>query len=117
MLAEQTKIPVDVAEKIVRVAAEMRKRYKTGDLPYGPSVGDLNNWATLIVDGMSPKAAAEETLVSLTSDDAEVQAIVRRIIGMIFGSSGNGSNAGGAGGGAGGAGTGGSKPVEKTEHP
>ena len=116
MLAEQTKIPVDVAEKVVRVAAEMRKRYKTGDLPYGPWVGDLSNWATLIADGMSPKAAAEETLVSLTSDDAEVQAIVRRIIGLIFGSSNTGGGSGG-GGGEGRAETGGSKSVEKTEHP
>ena len=76
----------------------MRKRYKTGDLPYGPSVGDLINWGTLIADGLDPKAAADETLVSLTSDDAEVQSIVRRIVTLVFGA-------------------GDSKPVEKTEHP
>ncbi|MDG7022585.1 MAG: CbbQ/NirQ/NorQ C-terminal domain-containing protein, partial [Nitrososphaerota archaeon] len=86
MLAERSKITMDVAEKVVRVGAEVRKRYKTGDLPYGPSVGDLLNWATLIHDGLDPKAAADETLVSLTSDDAEIQAIVRRIVGLVFGS-------------------------------
>ena len=98
MLSERAKIPMDIAEKVVRVAAEVRKRYKTGDLPYGPSVGDLINWGTLIADGLDPKAAADETLVSLTSDDAEVQSIVRRIVTLVFGA-------------------GDSKPVEKTEHP
>ena len=86
---------MDVAEKVIRVGAEVRKRYKTGDLPYGPSVGDLINWGTLIADGLDPKAAADETLVSLTSDDAEVQSIVRRIVSLVFGA-------------------GDSKPVEKT---
>jgi nitric oxide reductase NorQ protein len=98
MLSERSKIPMDVAEKVIRVGAEVRKRYKTGDLPYGPSVGDLLNWATLIRDGLDPKAAADETLVSLTSDDAEIQQIVRRIVALVFGA-GDG------------------KPVEKTEHP
>src|ERR1700680_3971738 len=78
MLSDRAKIPVDIAEKVIRVGAECRKRYKSGDLPYGPSVGDLINWATLIADGLDPKAAADETLVSLTSDDVEVQSVVRR---------------------------------------
>jgi nitric oxide reductase NorQ protein len=95
MLSERSKIPMDVAEKVIRVGAEVRKRYKSGDLPYGPSVGDLLNWGTLIADGLDPKAAADETLVSLTSDDAEIQAVVRRIVALIFGS-------------------GDAKPVEKT---
>jgi nitric oxide reductase NorQ protein len=86
MLSERSKIPMDIAEKVIRVGAEVRKRYKTGDLPYGPSVGDLLNWGTLIADGLDPKAAADETLVSLTSDDAEIQAVVRRIVALIFGS-------------------------------
>ena len=89
---------MDIAEKVIRVGAEVRKRYKTGDLPYGPSVGDLLNWGTLIADGLDPKAAGDETLVSLTSDDPEIQAVVRRIIALVFGA-------------------GESKPVEKTEHP
>src|SRR5574340_1050780 len=85
MRSERSKIPMDVAEKVIRVGAEVRKRYKTGDLPYGPSVGDLLNWSTLIHDGLDPKAAADETLVSLTSDDSEVQGIVRRIVALVFG--------------------------------
>ena len=99
LLSERVKIPKDVAEKIVRVAAEIRKRYKSGDLPYGPSVGDLVNWATLVADGLTPMAAAEETIISLTYDDAEIQRTVRRIVDMIVGSGG------------------GAKVVEKTEAP
>jgi nitric oxide reductase NorQ protein len=85
MLSQRAKIPEDVAEKIVRVGAEVRKRYKTGDLPYGPSLGDLINWATLVADGITPHRAADETLVSLTSDDSEIQQQVRRIVAMVFG--------------------------------
>src|SRR5712692_5505203 len=99
LLYERVKIPRDVAEKIVRVAAEIRKRYKSGDLPYGPSVGDLVNWATLVADGLTPMQAAEETIISLTSDDAEIQRNLRRIVDMIVGSGG------------------GAKVVEKTEAP
>jgi len=73
------------AEIIVRVGAELRKQYKSGDLPYGPSVGDLLNWALLISDGVSLKDAAEETIVSLTSDDLEVQGMVRKIVCKIAG--------------------------------
>ncbi len=73
------------AEIIVRVGAELRKQYKSGDLPYGPSIGDLLNWALLISDGASLKDAAEETIISLTSDDMEVQGIVRKIICKIAG--------------------------------
>ncbi|TLY13645.1 MAG: hypothetical protein E6K86_09670, partial [Thaumarchaeota archaeon] len=75
------------------------KRYKSGDLPYGPSVGDLVNWATLVADGLTPMAAAEETIISLTSDDSEIQRTVRRIVDMVVGSGG------------------GAKVVEKTEAP
>ncbi len=73
------------AEIIVRVGADLRKQYKSGDLPYGPSIGDLLNWALLISDGVSLKDAAEETIISLTSDDVEVQGMVRRIICKIAG--------------------------------
>ena len=73
------------AEIIVKVGAELRKQYKAGDLPYGPSVGDLLNWALLISDGASLKDAAEETIISLTSDDVEVQGIARKIICKIAG--------------------------------
>ena len=63
MIAERASIPVNISERMVRVAAEMRKRYKNGDLPYAPSVGDLANWGTLIADGLTPTNAAEETIV------------------------------------------------------
>jgi nitric oxide reductase NorQ protein len=85
MLSDRAKVQADVAEKITRVGAEVRKRYKTGDLPYGPSLGDLINWAMLVADGLTPKDAAEETLISLTSDDPEIQSNVRRIVNMVFG--------------------------------
>ena len=85
MIAERTTIPATTTERMVRVAADMRKRYKNGDLPYAPSVGDVVNWATLVADGLTPTAAAEETIVSVTSDDPEVQATVRRVIQMVFG--------------------------------
>jgi nitric oxide reductase NorQ protein len=70
----------NIAEKIVKIGAELRKQYKSGEIPYGPSVGDLINWAKLIHDGTPLKDAAEETIVALTSDDIEVQDMVRRII-------------------------------------
>jgi len=68
------------AENIIRVGAELRKQYKTGELPYGPSVGDLLNWAKIVSDGGTVKDAAEETIIALTSDDPEIQAIVRKIV-------------------------------------
>ena len=74
----------DMAFKILRVGAEMRRQYKAGDLPYGPSLGDLMHWAVLIYDGLDPVAAAEETIIALTSDSQEVQGDVRRIIESVF---------------------------------
>jgi MoxR-like ATPase len=85
MIAERAKIPLDTAERMTRVAAEMRKRYKNGDLPYAPSVGDLVNWGTLVADGLTPAGAAEETIIAVTSDDQEVQTTVRRIVQMAVG--------------------------------
>jgi len=71
------------AEKIIKVGAELRKQYKSGELPYGPSIGDLLNWAKLIADGTSVYDAAEETIVALTSDDIEIQGMVRKLIHKI----------------------------------
>jgi nitric oxide reductase NorQ protein len=85
MISTRTNIPLQTTERMVRVAADMRKRYKNGDLPYAPSVGDVINWATLVADGLTPAAAAEETIVSVTSDDSEVQSTVRRVVQMVFG--------------------------------
>jgi nitric oxide reductase NorQ protein len=66
------------------VGAEMRRQYKAGDLPYGPSIGDLIHWAVLIKDGSDPISSAEETIVALTSDSVEVQGDVRRIVESVF---------------------------------
>jgi len=80
LLVERSGIFRETAANIVQVAAKLRQEYKTGDLPYGPSVGDLANWARIIADGASPIDAGNETLVAMTSDDFEVQEEVRKII-------------------------------------
>jgi nitric oxide reductase NorQ protein len=87
MIAQRAKIDPPVAEKLVRVAAEIRRQYKAGDLPYAPSVGDLVNWGTLVADGLTPAVAAEETIIALTADDPEVQNNVRRVVRMVVGDS------------------------------
>src|SRR3972149_5669022 len=79
LLRKRTGVDDNTAYKVIRVGAEMRKQYKAGDLPYGPSVGDLVHWAVLIKDGSDPLTAAEETIIALTSDSVEVQADVRRL--------------------------------------
>ncbi len=84
MLKKRTKLDDDTAYKVIQAGAELRRQYKAGDLPYGPSLGDLINWATLIRDGNTPNGAAEETIVALTSDNTEVQDDVRRIIETVF---------------------------------
>ncbi|MBS7632943.1 AAA family ATPase [Candidatus Bathyarchaeota archaeon] len=84
LLIKRTNVDSDTAYKIIRVGAEMRRQYKTGDLPYGPSIGDLIHWAVLIKDGSDPLSAAEETIVALTSDSVEVQGDVRRLVESIF---------------------------------
>lgn len=84
LVMKRSKIDEETAYKIVRVGAEMRRQYVAGDLPYGPSVGDLSHWAVLIVDGADPLSSAEETIIALTSDSVEVQADVRRLIKSVF---------------------------------
>jgi len=84
MLRKRTKIDQDTAYKIIQAGAELRRQYKAGDLPYGPSLGDLINWGTLVFDGYTPMSAAEETIIGLTSDNPEVQADVRRVLEPIF---------------------------------
>lgn len=84
LLRKRSSVDKAVALKIVQVGAELRRQYKAGDLPYGPSLGDLINWATLIYDGNTANVAAEETIVALTSDNSEVQADVRRAIQIVF---------------------------------
>ncbi len=84
LIMKRSKADEDTSYKILRVGAEMRRQYQAGDLPYGPSPGDLINWAVLVHDGVDPKKAAEETIVALTSDSFEVQEEVRRIIEGVF---------------------------------
>ena len=84
MLLKRAKVDEDTAYKVIRVGAELRRQYKAGDLPYGPSLGDLINWATIIHDGNTPNASAEETIIALTSDNVEVQDDVRRVIESVF---------------------------------
>ncbi|MEM3596564.1 MAG: AAA family ATPase [Candidatus Bathyarchaeia archaeon] len=85
LIMKRSGVDEKIAEKIVRAGAELRRQYKNGDLPYGPSPGDLINWATLIADGVNPIEAAVETIVGTTSDDVEVQAAVKRVIESMFG--------------------------------
>jgi len=85
LVAKRTGIDKKTAEKVVKVGAELRRQYQNGDLPYGPSPGDLMNWSTLIADGCTPMEAAIETIVGTTSDDTEVQRDVKRVIESFFG--------------------------------
>jgi nitric oxide reductase NorQ protein len=84
MLMKRAKIDEDTSYKIVKVGAELRRQYKAGDVPYGPSLGDLINWATLIHDGNTPNVAAEETIIAVTSDNVEVQDDIRRVVETAF---------------------------------
>ena len=79
MVSEKGGISLIDAESIVRVGAKLRQEYKMGDIPYGPSVGDLVNWAKVCSDGVSIIDGGNETLIPMTSDDPEVQDEVRHI--------------------------------------
>ncbi len=87
LVERKGRVTHEVATGIVRIGAELRRQYKANEIPYGPSVGDLVNWATLSSDGASPQAAAEETIIAMTSDNLEVQDTVRRVVNMIFSNS------------------------------
>ena len=87
LVEKKAKVSKDVATGIIRVGAELRRQYKANEIPYGPSIGDLVNWALLVADGVAPEVAAEETVIAMTSDNAEVQDTVRRVVRMIFGGS------------------------------
>jgi len=79
MVSEKGGISLIDAESIVKVGAKLRQEYKMGDIPYGPSVGDLVNWAKVCSDGVSIIDGGNETLIPMTSDDPEVQDEVRLI--------------------------------------
>jgi nitric oxide reductase NorQ protein len=80
LIEEKGGVSREIAVQIVKAGALLRANYKKGELPYGPSVGDLVNWATLVADGMDVFTAAEETIVTTTSDDFSIQDSVRRIV-------------------------------------
>jgi len=84
LVRKRSGVDKDMAERIVRAGAELRRQYQLGDLPYGPSPGDLMNWAILIADGSTPMEAAEYSIIGTTSDDIEIQDTVRRIIKTFF---------------------------------
>ena len=84
LLMEKTHLNRQISENIVKVGAKLRNQYKTGDLPYAPSVGDLINWARLVADGSTIEEAANETIIGVTSDDLEVQDLVKKIINSTF---------------------------------
>lgn len=83
LIINLTGINKKLAETIVKVGAELRTQYKSGEIPYGPSIGDLINWAKLVADGTSLMDACTETIISLASDDLEVQDIVRKLVRKI----------------------------------
>jgi nitric oxide reductase NorQ protein len=84
MVSEKGDVPLADAESIVKIGAKLRQEYKMGDIPYGPSVGDLVNWAKICSDGVDIMEGADETIVPMTSDDPEVQDEVRHIIKKIL---------------------------------
>ena len=84
MVSKKGGIPMIDAETIVRVGSRLRHEYKMGDLPYGPSVGDLVNWAKVCSDGVSIMDGGNETLIPMTSDDPEVQDEVRHIVKKVL---------------------------------
>lgn len=84
LVVTKGKVDEQTATRIVKVGAELRRQYKSGDLPYGPSIGDLVNWATLASEGIPSPQAAEETIISMTSDNEELQEVVRRVITSVF---------------------------------
>jgi nitric oxide reductase NorQ protein len=85
LVCDRAHVDRESAEKIVKIGAKLRQEYQQGDLPYGPSVGDLANWAKIVSDGNSVEKAAEETIIALTSDDMEVQEEVRSIVKRVCG--------------------------------
>jgi len=85
LLIKHTNLDPEDAEKIVKIGAKLRNEYQNGDLPYGPSIGDLVNWGKIVADGNSVEEASEETIIALTTDDFEIQGEVRSIVKNICG--------------------------------
>ncbi|MFQ6095075.1 MAG: AAA family ATPase [Candidatus Bathyarchaeia archaeon] len=77
----------ELAYKLVKVAAELRRLYELGELPLAPSLGNLISWARLIVDGVPVDEAAVDTIINTTSDDLSIQATVQRVVESVVSSS------------------------------
>jgi len=73
-----------LAYKFVKVAAELRRLYEMGEIPLAPSLGNLISWAKLVLDGVSVREAAIDTIVNTISDDPSIQGIIYKIIESIF---------------------------------
>lgn len=84
MVSERGGVSLKDAEIIVKIGAKLRQEYKMGDIPYGPSIGDLVNWAKICSDGVDIISGGNETLVPMTSDDPEIQDEVRQIIKKVL---------------------------------
>ena len=84
MVSEKGKVSLIDAETIVKVGAKLRQEYKMGDIPYGPSIGDLVNWAKICSDGCTILESGDETLIPMTSDDPEIQDEVRHIVKKVL---------------------------------
>ncbi len=85
LVCKTSKIDKETATKMVQIGAKLREEYKNGDLPYAPSIGDLINWGLLISDGTTMEQSSDETIISMTSDDPEIQDEVRKIINKFLG--------------------------------
>ena len=85
LVCQTSKIDKETATKMVQIGAKLREEYKNGDLPYAPSIGDLINWGLLISDGTTMEQSSDETIISMTSDDPEIQDEVRKIINKFLG--------------------------------
>ena len=84
LIMKRSNVDKDLAYKILEVGAEMRLQYQRGYFPYGPSPRDLINWAMICSVGTEPKLAAEEAIISLASQDFDIQEEIRRIINRVF---------------------------------
>ena len=84
LVSKRSKVSREISTAMVRIGAELRSQYKSNELPYAPSVGDLANWALLVSNGVPPVKAAEETIIAMTSDNPDVQDNVRRLVRLIF---------------------------------
>jgi nitric oxide reductase NorQ protein len=79
----------ELAYRIVKAAAELRRLYELGELPLAPSLGNLISWAKLVaIDDVPVEEAAGDTIINTISDDPSIMSSVRRVIESALGLSG-----------------------------